>query len=385
MGNKWNFLIFDDDPQMLELLVETFEDEGFIEGDTVCCRTVDNFEEAAALVATGNFDLIILDLQDAAADGEIPAGAALSGEKILSLLKESQFTPVIFNTGFPEKISHLESPFVRISRKGQAGLTDLVREAFSTKLPSLIRYIQEQQRRYLWDHVEGHWKDTIELKENNDVAYLLARRLAGALSVDSIRKFFNSEPGYVNTVHPVEYYIWPPFEGEVRLGDIYREVESESFWLVINPACDLEQCKAENALLVRCKNIKEFPEYSDVVEILARGDELSKTKRSNLVYLIGDNRKVTDGQPERYKFLPGTSFVPDLVVDFQCLSQVPLDDLKDAGKHRRLTTLDSPFAEAVQAKFARYYGRFGVPDLSFEVIADSLIEAIHVEGKRDAK
>lgn len=208
------------------------------------------------------------------------------------------------------------------------------------------------------------------------MAYLLARRLASALSVDSVRKFFNSEPGYVNTIHPVEYYIWPSFDGDVRLGDIYKGKADEGFYLVINPACDLEKCKAESALLVKCKRVEEFPEYFELAEMLKRGDTVSKTKRKELIGLIGDNRKISDGQPERYKFLPGTSFVPNLVVDFQCLSQVSLSVLAAAEEYQRLTTLDSPFAEAVQSKFARYYGRFGVPDLNFDNIADSLISGL---------
>lgn len=371
--NIWNFLIFDDDPQMLDLLVETFEEEGFLEGGVVRCHTVDNFGDAVSRVAVGNFDLVVLDLQDAAADGETPNGSALSGEKILETLKKAQFTPVIFNTGYPEKVAHLESPFVKVSRKGQVGLSSLVKQAFDTKLPGLIKYVKEEQRKYLWEHVEGHWKDSAELNEHEDVAYLLARRLASALSVDSVRRFFNSGSEYVSAVHPVEYYIWPSFEGEVRLGDIYKCLSDGQYYLVVNPACDLEQCKAEKALLVLCKDVAHFQEYTDLVECVARGETVSATKRKNLVSLVGDNRKVANAQPDRYKFLPGTSFVPNLVVDFQCLSQTNLVELKDAESYERVATLDSPFAEGVQSKFARYYGRFGMPDLSFDLIADALI------------
>jgi CheY-like chemotaxis protein len=376
MADKWNFLVYDDDPEVIELLLETFQEEGFLGEDSVICTTVDNFSEAAELVRTGNFDLVVLDLQDEESDSRAGQGEILSGEKILALLKSCQFTPVVFHTGYAEKIRHLESPFVKVVSKGDAQLGDVVRNAFSTKLPSLIRYIQEQQRVYLWDHVETHWKGTDELKENGEVAYLLARRLSTALSPASIRRFFDAEGDAGSTVHPVEYYIWPSLEGGVYLGDIYLNNADGGYHLVINPACDLEQCKTDFVLFVRCRPIGEFPEFSEVEALVKSKKEVGTGKKKELQALIADNRKVSGGQPERFKYIPGTSFIPHLVADFQLLSQVSIKHLISSGEFTRVATLDSPFAEGVQAKFARYYGRFGVPDLKFDQVTQSLVSGI---------
>jgi hypothetical protein len=38
----------------------------------------------------------------------------------------------------------------------------------------------------------------------------------------------------------------------------------------------------------------------------------------------------------------------------------------------RLASLDSPFAEALLARFVRYFGRLGTPDLNTEVILSRL-------------
>ena len=38
----------------------------------------------------------------------------------------------------------------------------------------------------------------------------------------------------------------------------------------------------------------------------------------------------------------------------------------------RLASLDSPFAEALLARFARYFGRLGTPDLDLEVLVARL-------------
>ncbi|MGZ9669578.1 hypothetical protein ACXX9E_26585 [Pseudomonas sp. GNP014] len=272
---------------------------------------------------------------------------------------------------------HLQSHFVKVVRKGAAGeLSRVVRETFETKLPDLIRYIQDEQRKYLWGHVEEHWNSADELKEDGEVAYLLARRLSNSLNASSIRKFFNPEYVGASTVHPVEYYIWPALNSCVSLGDLYRANECGAIYLVINPACDFEQGKADFVLLVKCRKIEEFSEFESIRNALAEQQVVSAGKRKELNALIGDNRKVAGGQPDRYKYLPGTSFLPHLVADFQLVSQIPIDAFLNGDSFTKIATLDTPFAEGVQAKFSRYYGRFGMPDLNFESIAGDLISAM---------
>lgn len=375
MVTKWNFLIVDDDSEILSLLKETFEAEGFLGDSVVSCTTVSDFTDALKLVESSGFDLIVLDLQDDGEDGARGGERGFSGERVLNSLKEHQFTPVVFHTGYADKIKDLESRFVKVVRKGAPDeLADAVKAAFSTKLPSLIRHIQEEQRKYLWDHVENKWGDSEELNEEGEIAYLLARRLSSALSSVSVRKFFNPEYDSSSLkVLPVEYYIYPPLDGGVFLGDIFLDQKNGDYFLVINPACDFDQCKIDNLLFVKCVLVENFPEFSTVKDLVLAKEDVSKAKRKELSSLFGDNRKVSGGQPERYKYLPGTSFIPHLVADFQLLSQIQLSEFNTDERYLRVATLDTPFAEAVQAKFSRYYGRFGVPDLDFENIAEKII------------
>ncbi|MEE5067352.1 hypothetical protein V2J97_25275 [Pseudomonas alliivorans] len=383
MAVVWNFLVFDDDPEILEILVEELEEPGFLGDDIICCRTVNNFASAQKYVETGNFDLVILDLQDETADAAVDMKNSdkFSGERVLDSLKDKQFIPVIFNTGYADKITHLQSKFVKVVTKGSGeDLKLAIQETFSTKLPKLIRYIQEEQRKYLWDHVETHWGDASELNEDGEVAYLLARRLANSLSMRSIKRFFDPSHDGPSKVHPVEYYVWPPLASGVVLGDIYFSEEDKSFYLVINPACDFEQGKADTVLLVRCKLLSDFPEFSQLEKILADGKSIGSGKRKELIALVSDNRKSVGGQPERYKYLPGTSFLPHLVADFQILKHYGHGAFLLSAVMRKVATLDSPFAEGVQAKFSRYYGRFGMPDLNSELVAANIIDSIGVSG-----
>ena len=62
-----------------------------------------------------------------------------------------------------------------------------------------------------------------------------------------------------------------------------------------------------------------------------------------------------------------------LVVDFQQLVTLPIAQMTSL---RRLASLDSPFAEALLARFGHYFGRLGTPDLDLEVIISRLRSSI---------
>ncbi|WP_288521959.1 hypothetical protein [uncultured Pseudomonas sp.] len=373
---EWNFLVVEDKENIARQTVEIVSSRRTLEGvagldaeQEIRCEIVSDFNAAKIKIQRTRYDLAILDLR------EDDTGDELKGKEILEALRGEQFVPVIFYSGFAKKVKDLESPFVQVLAKGDND-TELLREAvrkiFKTRLPHLVRHIQERQREYLWDHIQNHWKANEELSEDGELAYLLARRLSSSLSAESIRGFLT--PGRDNSgkVHPVEYYIWPSLKGEVSLGDLYRDNRDGSYYLVINPACDLDRCKTENALFVKCLPLEGFSEFTSLAELKKAGQPVSKGKRNQLIGLVGDNR---ESQPERYKYIPGTSFVPHLVADFQLISLEPLQELL-GNRFARLATLDSPFAEAVQARFSRYYSRFGVPDLKFDIVADSLISSI---------
>jgi hypothetical protein len=57
------------------------------------------------------------------------------------------------------------------------------------------------------------------------------------------------------------------------------------------------------------------------------------------------------------------------MVDFQQL--VTLQRARMGGLER-LVSLDSPFAKALLARFARYFGRLGTPDLDVAVLLQRL-------------
>jgi CheY-like chemotaxis protein len=387
---QWNVLIVDDEPDQAATTKDIFASDRTArllgEGSTINTVLASGFAEALEMIEYTKFDLIILDLKDEDRDGDDP-NAELSGERVLAQLRGRQFTPVIFYTGYPQKVEDRKGPFVKVVSKGSGPqpLRDAVQSVWNTNLPRLIRHLQEEQRKYLWEHVEQATShpdhgDT----QPNELAFLLGRRLANALAGKEIRRFFDAEyQGDNQIVHPVELYIWPPMGESVGFGDILEKTEEKTkkYFVVLNPACDFFQCKAEQALLAECELLENTPEVVAIANHrLQSDDNPSNTVQKALRALMSDNRQGKGVQSERYKFLPGTSFLPNLVVDYQKLIQVPVSKLDKTSGYSRLTTLDTPFAEAVQSRYTRYYGRIGTPDLEFDILMAGVINALPKKG-----
>lgn len=394
-GTKWRILVVEDKENFRQQLLEAIP--SFVDApDTAEADLCVDFDEAIEKLQKDRYDVVILDLKDdsdgwALADDSDPAGL-----KVFERLKETRFVPVVFYTALAHKVRSLETSFVRVVEKTEttAKVKDEVRRVLGTQLPALTRHLEEVQRSYMWGFVSAHWKEMTAIHHKVDLVYLVARRLAQTLRGESIRSFVAGisrntqkvdehspaeEPqmlgavateagelaAFTDGVHPVEFYIYPCADQPWLAGDILKaEMDGRNdYWLVLTPSCDFENKKAQFVILAKCEHLTEQNEYGKWAANIAQP---SRSALKGMEEVIGDNR---GGQKERFKFLPGTFFLPDLVVDFQQLRSVPFAELK---RDSVVAALDSPFAEAVLARFSRYFGRLGTPNIDKDVVIDRL-------------
>ena len=393
-GINWRFLVVEDNEtianQLLEAIPNFVDPPDTAEADL--CKT---FKDATERLKLDRYDLVILDLKD---DGNAfhSADEDPAGLRVFEELKKTRFVPVVFYTAHADWVRGVQTSFVRVVEKTETTerVKEEVRRVLGTHLPALSRHLEEVQRSYMWDFVSTNWKEMAALHQKVDLVYLVARRLAQTLRGDSIRSFVSRISGKTQTadgtspaivppipgaasteaddtaqvsdpVHPVELYIYP-CEGQPWLaGDILQAEMNgpKGYWLVLTPSCDFENSKAQFVILAKCEHLTEQEEYG---KWAANTKQPSKGALKGMEAIIGDNR---GGQKERFKFLPGTFFLPDLVVDFQQLRSVPLADLK---REWVVASLDSPFTEAVLARFSRYFGRLGTPNIDKNVIINRL-------------
>lgn len=368
IGTNWRFLVVEDNETIAGELLEAIP--SFVDApDTAKADLCKTFEAAAERLNADRYDLIILDLKDDSAAWDLsddnPAGL-----KVFEDLKKSRFVPVVFYTALAHKVRAEQTSFVRVVEKteGLERVKQEVQRVLGTQLPALARQVEEIQRSYMWDFVSKHWKEFDAPQDQADLAYLLARRLALSLQKEA-RKLARKIAGKSipiadpKNIHPMEMYVRPPIGPNRLAGDILRGTvgPETGFWLVMTPSCDFEQVgRLDNVLLAQCVPLTAETEYTNWKENPSASTDPMKA-------LIGDNRK--DTQSERFKFLPGTYFFPDSIVDFQRLRAVPADDIKGLEV---IASLDSPFAEAVLARFSRYFGRLGTPDIDKIVVLKRL-------------
>jgi CheY-like chemotaxis protein len=365
----WRLLLVDDDPEICTPVREFLEGEELTRhGERLAVDTQTDFGCALHQIEARRYDLLILDVRLGPHD-EIQRDEA--GVQVLRDIQRRCFLPVVFYTALAHRVRTLESPLIRVVEKteGLPRLLEAVVGVLATGLPvvnrALIRHLESVQRDYMWEFVASNWDMLQHASDRVSVAYLLARRLGMSLSGPGILQLVTELGGAPvaapaqGRVHPMEYYIIPPITAAPLTGDVYRSRgDSVGYRVLLTPSCDLAHHRAEHMHFARCLELSDQQEYRDWRATASP----SHRRTDDLKALLRNHRK---RQPERYHFLPGVLAIPDLIVDFQqviCCSPEEMDRLE------RIASLDSPFAEELLARYVRYAGRLGTPDLDVDTV-----------------
>jgi CheY-like chemotaxis protein len=384
--DAWNVLLVEDDETVRRQVHEYLSGEIFASRRLNITNIVE-IDQALNLIHERKADLVILDVYRGAAR----RGGEQAGIRVLESIKRSGFVAVVLYTALPEGLDGQQSSFVRLVGKDAGGLQrlkDEITDLFRIRVPQVHRAVVNHLDRalccYMWEFVQGRWAEFSSLADKPEFLRLVVQRLAMTFAREGIDRMTAEVYGTPatggtpagDTVHPAEYYIKPPIGNDPVLGDIrLRQTGGTSEYLVVLwPTCDMVprkdrqtgqlKVKVERVLCARATLAKEVPE---VVDWLGSS---SKNKQEKVGKLVKNTRETSS---ERYHFLPGVWDIPDLVVDFQALEQVALDDLKT---HTCLGTLASPFAEAIGSRFQRYISRIGTPDLDVNTVLDRIRNAV---------
>jgi CheY-like chemotaxis protein len=376
--DTWNVLLVEDDATVRRQVCEYLAEESFASRKLIISEIPD-LDKALNLIHERKADLVILDIYR----GTARKGGEQTGIRILESIKKSGFVPVVLYTALPEGLEEQQSSFVRLVGKDVGGLERLkaeITELFRIHVPQVHRAVVNHLDRalcsYMWEFVQAHWAEFSSLADKPEFLRLIVQRLAMTFAREGIGKMTEevygilaAEATNVDTVHPAEYYIKPPIGQDPMLGDIRlrQSMEKIEYLVVLWPSCDMvstggRKPKTQQVLCARSALAKDAPEVVDWV------NDPSNTKEKKVKRLVKNTR---DESPERYHFLPGVWDIPNLVVDFQALEHITLSEVR---AYTCLGTLASPFAEALGARFQRYIGRIGTPDLEVNTILTQIRE-----------
>ena len=137
-------------------------------------------------------------------------------------------------------------------------------------------------------------------------------------------------------------------QGAIVETSLFDAVYAESAGLILTPRCDIDMDKAD--FLTLC--VVATPDA-----ILGARPEWSTRKRRH-----GELSKIIDQSHPRWQWLePLPGFDSGAIVDFQVILSIATAELEGA---QVAATLDGPWREQVNSRYAAYMGRVGVPDVS---------------------
>lgn len=362
-------LVVDDDEEVVRQLRQLLPDKV---GDTdVKYHYETSFELALELLDRYRYDILVSDIYVARdTKHKKPEDAEVKARALLETIRGRRACPVILITDgqLPEEFKG--HPFVLPLDKGATTFTDDLEKAIgsliATGIPEIARELHEEIDRYagsfLWGFLEKNW-DKLQANPNGFDREALERVVRRRASFQLARLTEHDGVAEERQVaDPCDYYIMPPIGSNLRLGEILRSNDDGSFRVVLTPHCHLiVQPNQEAPRADWLLTLRTIPAADLLADKAWGGNPPSKLRNRSAI----PSRDV--GLPEeRYCFLPGFLDVPDLYCDLMQTEAIRYADIGTSWT--RIAALDAPFAEALQASFARLFGAVGLPNLNTDRI-----------------
>lgn len=377
-------LIIDDDQELLDQV------RGYLDGNIkgaykFYLDTCLDFDEGIRRIEAIRYDLVISDVWLGRKHTE-PDDNKIKG--IIDSIQKTRFCPiVVYSTAKPSGLT--EGPFIEFADKGMDfdTLMASIDKILSTGVPDAARSLHNDLdtggANFLWQFLETNWSQ-LKPKFSTD-PHLMGRLLRKRASV-LLGRLDSSKGAPVEreTVHGMEYYLYPPVspEEEFRLGDLVKENSTGQFHVVLNPHCHLVKQpkhhipRAEFALLAAANPVEEAINAARQWEKQVTGKDKPawSSKPIEAEEQLGKRVRVPSsemGTPDgRFFFLPNFLEIPNLFCDLLQIKTKPMKDLRE--NYTRIATLDAPFAEAIQSMFLRLFGGVGLPVLDPKLFKDLL-------------
>lgn len=371
-------LLIEDDKESLDLLLGTLPRE--LEGFYLEWEGCDSFEKGRNLIQTKRYDLVLTDVYL----GD-PAREDAQGSGIVDQLKSLRFCPVLA-VSYGSRPEGLKiSAFVRFADKSNdEEINTELTALLQTRIPILARQLHDELDRasgsYLWGFLEDNWGQLLGAGLSDPAVLERLVRRRAAIQIGRLDPVADG-PTELDNVEGVEFYIYPSVAGDaLRLGEILRNKQDKTFCVVLTPHCHLVvqpsdvSPRADHVLIVKAFPAKDIItiSHTDTEGNLKDPWPSGKKKKLDLLRRRVQSPAGELGKPrDRYWFLPNFLDIPAMYCDLLQLESLRHQTLLE--EYERVAVLDTPFAEALQSCFTRFYSAVGVPPLKIESL-EYLIE-----------
>lgn len=282
-----------------------------------------------------------------------------SGIRIVDFIKQNLRFPVFIISGTTHHLSDEQKEqnelFKVISREDDFDFTEEFRKIYDTGIVDILNQkglVEKYINEIFWKHLSNSLEPWMGEDTNKDTN----KRSLLRYTIAHLQEYLDTnDEGEELSYHPAEFFITGPIKTYLFTGDVF--IKDELTYIVITPACDLSNNKAENVLCLKVLPVNQIPKVINQETQEIKPKELSKF----LVNNAGD----------RYHFMPSLVYKNkkfiEGIIDFQsytAFNYADLSKLLENEEIERYATISQPFLKDLIERYSRYYSRQGAPNLS---------------------
>jgi ActR/RegA family two-component response regulator len=359
-----NLLIVEDDKDQLQMYNDVIDSYSKQINTTIERDCFDTLEKGIVAIKQPLYDAAIIDLKLSA------KGNALEGMNIVNAINGKLRIPIYIVSGSIAQVNIEENALFKKKLRTDdfRGILAEIKEIFDTGITNLMRqegFMDKMLTKIFWDHLSDSLVDLKSVETHKVLIRYISSHIQEFLEI-------NGEGG-LDDFHPAEFYIFPPIKKKLSTGDIIKNIQTNSYSILLTPACDILLRKDKNNPEIKIRNADKALLISLVLwntienfNTLREDTGKSNASRLKLEALIKNNK-------ERYHFLPPYKSIKGYFADFQSQLSIEISILENPEIYNRIATVSHPFLKDIIARFSHYYSRQGQPDLIQEKIYSQLV------------
>lgn len=373
-----SLLLIDDDKEQEELLQSEISELNNTYKDDDISFILDvalNPEEAIIKLYRNNYSIVIIDL-NLSNDDMTKDDDDISGNIILNQIMDREVMPIIVRSATPHKLSIINNhnDFITICSKDESFYK--VIKTFLDKYDHFLFEIYGTKgdintnfKNLIWNIIPNFF-----LKNKSDITHLdnsKKRKVIIRYISNWLTNKYMYDDGYED-FEPIEMYLFPNPIDQICTCDIFMD-SSNSYYLVMNPTCDLVNKKVEDIIMCEIKSYDNVQNFSELLKSYNRENK-DKEKKEKLekLFLWFTN---SSSASLRYHFLPPVNNFKGGFVDFR--SMIFLKYNKNTGTledntYEKIGVITDHFKKDIVSRFSSYYHRQGQPKFNSDIILDKL-------------
>lgn len=343
---------------------------------SVTYKAADTPEKAMVLLYKENFHALIVDLK-LETDDNNKEDENYSGNILLKNIINKEIIPIIVRTGFPNKMTQeINRNIIKSCSKETPTLEEVVEELidyYNTSIFSIFGSrgkVDKHIKDFFWNILPECFINKKEEINNLDKGIQEKVIIRYVSSWLNNKYMFND--GYLD-VEPIEMYMFPNPIDRICNCDIYKDDDSNEKFIVLTPACDLANDKAENILFAKIQSYESVDEFNKTIQKCSEQQKTEEKISNGNRNKIASWSRNSHEKSMRYHFLPKVGFFDGGFIDFSLLTCLKYDREKNEFAERNLVkigTITDSFKRDIIARFSSYYQRQGQPTFN----ADSILK-----------